>query len=401
MPLIRVALVGLSASAKVSWAAQAHLPYLLSPLGLSHYTITALLNSSISAAESARTHFELPFSIKCYGDPNLLAQDPDIDLVIVNTRVDTHFDIALPSVRAGKAVYIEWPIASSSASAKELLTASNDALNNSISGFQGRASPIVLTLKRLLRSGTIGKILSSEVRAFGNLSPRDKLPGGLAYFADREVGGNPITIAYAHMIDFVHEVLGEWVPGTMKGRMQIQRPSIKILNAGGVEISRLTSDVPDLLTVHGALAVKTQGKGIDVVEGATLMVRHRSGPPFKGDPAFEWYINGEFGEIRVTSPSGLFLHATSFDEPFKVEVHNFATDEIEEIPWEWKEWQKELPVVTRIGAELYERYAKWIEGGKLSKDGLEDDEIWPTVGDAIKRHEELEELFLQFDAQRA
>jgi predicted dehydrogenase len=399
MPPIRVALVGLSASAKVSWAAEAHLPYLLSPRGRSHYTITTLLNSSVTAAESARTHFALPTSVKCYGDPQLLAQDPDIDLVIINTRVDTHVAIALPSVLAGKAVYIEWPIASSSASAEKLLYASSNELCNSIAGLQGRASPIVLILKRLLRNGVIGKILSSEIRAFGNLLPRDSLPDGLAYFADRKVGGNPITIAYAHMIDFVHEVLGEWVSGTMKGRMQIQRLSVAITNAAGEIASRVNSDVPDLLTVHGALAPSTQRAGIDIIDGATLTVHHRSGQPFKGAAAFEWHINGVLGEIRVTSPSGLYLHSTSFAEPFRVEVHNHATDEVREETWEWKEWQEGLPVIARIGGELYERYARWVEGGRQSKEGLEDDETWPTVADAIKRHEELEELFVQFDAQ--
>jgi predicted dehydrogenase len=399
MSPIRVALVGLSASAKVSWAAEAHLPYLLSPLGRSHYTITTLLNSSIAAAESARTHFGLPASIKCYGDPNLLAQDPDIDLVVVNTRVDTHVAIALPSILAGKAVYIEWPIASSSTSAKELLSASPDSLSNSIAGFQGRTSPIVLILKHLLRSGVIGKILNSEIHAFGNLLPRDKLPEGLAYFADRKVGGNPITIAYSHMIDFIHEVLGEWVPGTMKGRMQIQRPSIAIINAAGETISTIISDVPDLLTVHGSLAPGTQKQGIEAVKDATLAVWYRSGQPFKGTPAFQWHINGEKGEIRITSPSGLYLHSDSFAEPFKVEIHDHATDEIREEAWAWKEWQEDLPAKARIGGELYERFARWVEGGRKEMSLLGDEEVWPTVGDAVKRHEELEELFRQFDAQ--
>ena len=50
---IHVALVGLSASAKVTWAADAHLPYLLSARGKQHYELVALLNSSVEAAESA------------------------------------------------------------------------------------------------------------------------------------------------------------------------------------------------------------------------------------------------------------------------------------------------------------------------------------------------------------
>jgi len=40
MAPIRVALIGLSSSAKVTWAADAHLPYLLSPIGQKHYELT-------------------------------------------------------------------------------------------------------------------------------------------------------------------------------------------------------------------------------------------------------------------------------------------------------------------------------------------------------------------------
>ena len=65
MSPIRVGLIGLSASAKTSWAANAHLPYLMS--SQSKYTITALCNSSIVAAKAAIEAFDLPASTKAYG----------------------------------------------------------------------------------------------------------------------------------------------------------------------------------------------------------------------------------------------------------------------------------------------------------------------------------------------
>jgi predicted dehydrogenase len=68
MAPIRIALVGLSASAKVTCAANAHLPYLLSDRGRQHYEIVALLNSSVEAAESAKATFGLLPSVKAYGD---------------------------------------------------------------------------------------------------------------------------------------------------------------------------------------------------------------------------------------------------------------------------------------------------------------------------------------------
>lgn len=139
MAPIRVALVGLSASAKVTWAADAHLPYLLSSQGKLHYELVALLNSSVQAAESAKTTFKLPGNVKAYGDPSKLATDPDIDLVVVNTRVDVHFPVVEPSVRAGKGVFIEWPLTENLAKAIELTQ--GKSYPNSIVGLQGRVAP--------------------------------------------------------------------------------------------------------------------------------------------------------------------------------------------------------------------------------------------------------------------
>ena len=39
---------------------------------------------------------------------------------------------------------------------------------------------------------------SVDVKAFGGTKDREILPTGLKYFAQREVGGNPIVIGFAH-----------------------------------------------------------------------------------------------------------------------------------------------------------------------------------------------------------
>lgn len=113
MAPIRVALVGLSASAKVNWAAEAHLPYLNSARGKQHYELVALLDSSVKAAESAKMTFGLSSKIKAYGHPEKLAADPDVDLVVVKTRADVHFPVVEPSIRGGKGVFVEWPLVES------------------------------------------------------------------------------------------------------------------------------------------------------------------------------------------------------------------------------------------------------------------------------------------------
>jgi predicted dehydrogenase len=97
MAPIRVAIIGLSASAKTAWTSKAHLPYLLSPQGRAKFEIVALLNSSVDAAKAAIATYNLPATTRA------------VDLVVCNTRVDKHFETIDASVKAGKAVFSEWP----------------------------------------------------------------------------------------------------------------------------------------------------------------------------------------------------------------------------------------------------------------------------------------------------
>lgn len=198
MAPIRTALIGLSSAAKTSWASGAHLPYLLSPRGRERYQIVALLNSSAAAARAAIETYSLGADTKAYGDPDDLAADPDVDLVVCCTRVDVHADSVRPSVAAGKAVYVEWPLAQDAERARELAALARSEGARSVTGLQGRLTPPVQKIKEIVASGRIGRVLSAEVRLFGGTNARDVLPRGLDYFLRREVGGNIYTIGFAH-----------------------------------------------------------------------------------------------------------------------------------------------------------------------------------------------------------
>jgi predicted dehydrogenase len=274
--------------------------------------------------------------------------------------------------------------------AKALELTKDEEIPNSIVGLQGRVAPVTLRVKEILAADTIGKVLSSDVRSFGGLLPRDALWEPLAYFADRNVGGNSIVIENGHSLDYVHEVLGEYE--TFTSRMQIQRPTIKILDAQGDVQREVRSDVPDLLAMHGAL--KERHGSIPIAKGALLSITYRHGPPFKGEPAFTWRINGEKGELLIAI-DGQYLHSHVVD-PISIKLHDHATDEVKELAWGWQDWQEELPVRSRIISELYERYAEWVEGGKGEvKEGRD----WPKVQDAIVRMRQFARIFEDWDAQ--
>ena len=196
MAPIRVGIIGLSTSAKTSWASSAHLPYLKSVPD--KYVITALCNTSVASAQRSIAAFDLPPTTKAYGDVHDLAKDPDVDLVVCNTRVDVHYPTIRPSVEAGKNVFVEWPLGANVEQAKDLTELVRQKGVKSVVGIQGRMSPIVTAVKGLLDSNRIGKVLSSSVNASGGSRLRDVLPEGLKYFADRKVGGNYVTIGFAH-----------------------------------------------------------------------------------------------------------------------------------------------------------------------------------------------------------
>jgi predicted dehydrogenase len=195
MSPICVAIIGLSAAATgTGWAASAHLPYLLkSP----HYKIVALCNRSLENAHAAIKAYDLGPETKAYGSPEDLAKDPDVDLVVANTRVDLHGKVLLPSIKAGKNVFSEWPMDSNEAKAKVMLDAARQSGSKTIVGLQGRANPVVQKLKQVIEEGRIGKVLSSTFYGCttnGGMEESAKVK----YTTQREIGGNILTVHFVH-----------------------------------------------------------------------------------------------------------------------------------------------------------------------------------------------------------
>jgi predicted dehydrogenase len=397
---VRVALIGLSASAKTAWASKAHLPYLLSPLGRSKYEIVALLNSSEAAARAAIEAYSLPSSTRAYGNPAQLAADAEVDLVVCATRVDKHYETVIDSVRAGKDVFVEWPLAENGTAARKLAREIAEKGGKSVVGAQGVRSPVAEKLRELLEGGRIGKVVSSELRVFGGLNDRVAVPQGLAYFTDREVGGNIYTIGFAHgkwfdyhfgdvadmklpVFDMVQGVLGELA--TTKGDFQLQRPEVLVLDDAGTTVSTVHSNVPDLIFVSGRW-----NESSITQQNATLHYRFRRGQPFPGEPALEWTISGEKGEIRIISPQTTFIQVGDPSAPRIIEIHDFKTDKVEKIEWDWEPWQKELPFPARSIGTLYEELAEVKGAGAKEK--------YMTFDTAARRHEQLDKLLEEWQA---
>ncbi len=141
--VIRLGIIGLSAS-PTSWTSAAHIgPLTSQPALKSKYKLTALATSSPETAIASANKWGLPLE-KAYSTPEQIAADPDVDLVVVGVKLPMHRDLALPSLRAGKDVLVEWPLAHGEAVVEELLQAAREGGGRTVVGLQARCSPVVL-----------------------------------------------------------------------------------------------------------------------------------------------------------------------------------------------------------------------------------------------------------------
>jgi predicted dehydrogenase len=119
-PPTRIAMIGLGKASDTQvfglWAARAHLPFIVtSP----DFEITAVCNSSVQSAQNAIEFHKLSSSVKAYGSVTDVAHDPNVDMAVISVRVSAHHSIAEPLIKAGKDIFMEWPLATTLTEAEE------------------------------------------------------------------------------------------------------------------------------------------------------------------------------------------------------------------------------------------------------------------------------------------
>ena len=84
--------------------------------------------------------------------------DPEVGLVSICTPNDTHAEIAIAALRAGKHVWCEKPMSKSLADSKAMLEAAHNSTGKTIIGYNYVQNPIVTYARRLIEDGKIGKL---------------------------------------------------------------------------------------------------------------------------------------------------------------------------------------------------------------------------------------------------
>lgn len=123
--------------------------------------VVAVMSRDLSKAQDYANRHSIN---KFYDDPISLINDPDVNAVYIATPPSSHSTFALMAMRVGKPVYVEKPLASSYEDCLRINRISEQNKVPCFVAYYRRYLPYFKKVKKLAYSGTIGKILSVQIR---------------------------------------------------------------------------------------------------------------------------------------------------------------------------------------------------------------------------------------------
>ncbi|KAF2469896.1 NAD-binding Rossmann fold oxidoreductase family protein [Lindgomyces ingoldianus] len=292
-----IGLIGLSA--KGSWASRSHLSYLQST---PFYKITALQNSSKSAAEAAASTYSLTH-VHTYDNPAALATDPSVSIVAVSVNVPGHYESIRPALFAGKDLFVEWPLARNLADAEELTAIAKEKGVRTLVGLQARNNPTIIAAKKIVESGKLGRILGTSMYGHGAIFGSTIVPD-FEYALPVENGANILTIPFGHAVDALCFVLGEFAE--LSATLANLRPELSLVGNDGKEVRKVKKTAHDHVSVTGTLV--NGGGVVDVVYAGGQSRTGRS---------FHWEINGVHGSLVLEGKAPTMGHVQMFQPTLK------------------------------------------------------------------------------------
>jgi predicted dehydrogenase len=171
----------------------------------------------------------------------LIVRD-DVGLVDVVTPGNTHREIVLTALEAGKHVICEKPLANTLPEAREMLTAARNAGNVNMVCFNYRRAPAVQLARKLVEDGRLGEIRHWRATYLQDFIMEPDFP--LIWRLKKEVSGSgALGDIGAHIVDLAHYVVGPISEVTGMTETFIKERPLEEASAGGAtEMGEVTVD---------------------------------------------------------------------------------------------------------------------------------------------------------------
>ena len=172
---------------------------------VAHSSLVAVMRRSAFLAEDYARRHQVP---RWYSDANEMIADPEVNAVYVATPPDTHAEYAIRAMRAGKAVYVEKPMARNYTECCEMIRVARETGMPLLVAYYRRALPGFAKLKALIAEGAVGKVRMVNVRLFRALE-ENMLGEVLPWRLQPEISGGGIFFDLAsHTLDYLDYLFG-------------------------------------------------------------------------------------------------------------------------------------------------------------------------------------------------
>lgn len=186
--------------------------YHVSGLRAAGAQVSAVAAGSPESAVAAASRFGIPAA---EADWRALLSRNDLDAVIIATPDDTHEEIGLAAIAAGKPVMIQKPLAANAGSARRLVDAAHAAGIPLWTSYMHRYLPEVRAWKAIAHDPPTGSLLSIRLR---NATPG---PDWGAWFFDAARTGGVVMQLGIHGIDLIGHLFGPIVEVTATAALRL------------------------------------------------------------------------------------------------------------------------------------------------------------------------------------
>ena len=204
MKTVNVGLIGAGFMGKAHSLAYAALPmFFWPPPAVPVRKMVAELTEDSAAQSAQRFGFESHTS-----DWRRLVDSPEIDLVDISTPNNTHREIAVAALEAGKHVICEKPLAHDLDDAKAMYKAAKQATGVHMVAFNYRRTPAVALARKMIEEGAIGAVRNFRGTYLQDWSADPNSP--LSWRFQKDVAGSgALGDIGTHVVDMARYLVGE------------------------------------------------------------------------------------------------------------------------------------------------------------------------------------------------
>ncbi len=195
---IKLGIIGTGLAAK-----NLHLPALKRLID--RYEITAVCNHT---KKKAREFSQLIGGVKYYLDYKDLLKDEDVEAVDITLPIDLNYKVTIDSLKAGKHVFLEKPLAGSMVEAKKMLQLESRYKQVMLLAENFRYRKVYNSVNDLLKKKSIGKVYAAQWNVFYRVTS-DKDYGATKWRQKHEYVGGFMLDAGVHNIAALRMLFGE------------------------------------------------------------------------------------------------------------------------------------------------------------------------------------------------